>query len=600
MKKDAYACLLTQAQKEEQIFHKSFNQISRWRLTSFLALVLGLVIGIYQKNHFAYALSALALAVFLLLLQQHQQVRRKKEFAQSKKEVLERYLCRFAEGWHNFAATGGEFLAAENPQAQDLDLLGKHSLYQYLCVAHTPYGRSGLAERLLNLQPQKEVIAKRQQAVQELSGRFDLCLQLQAESNLLGKYHEKESVPEQEIFLKQMENGSGQLGKIALAAMFILPALTLAVLLLVVLHMLPYPVLTVFLLGQLGLAIGGYRKNSAVVEPLFAWYKKIASYQNMMAAIEKTTWQSDLLRELQAVLAQGRGAAQDIQTLARIAEAVRLRYYPLVYLPASFLLLWDHHCAKAFLNWQRLHGRQIRRWLQTVGEIECLLSLAVLGQVRETVCFPTITEDQTPFLQGENLTHPLIAAQKAVGNPVDLKADTCLITGSNMSGKTTYLRTVGINLCLAYAGAPVCASRFTASCMKIFTSMRLTDDMSEGISTFYAELLRMKTMVAYSREQKPMLALIDEIYKGTNSADRLLGARETIKKLARPWAILLLSTHDLELCKLAADPSVEARNYHFSEHYLGNEIHFDYRLKPGVCQTTNARHLLRLAGILDE
>ena len=167
-----------------------------------------------------------------------------------------------------------------------------------------------------------------------------------------------------------------------------------------------------------------------------------------------------------------------------------------------------------------------------------------------------------------------------------------------MSGKTTYMRTLASSLVLAYAGAPVCAKSFACTPMAIFTSIQVHDDQSQGISTFYAELLRIKQMVDFSQKQTPMFICIDEIFKGTNSADRIIGAREAIKRLTRPYAITLVSTHDFELCDLQSDNDIPVTNYHFAEYYENNKIKFDYKIKNGRCQTTNAQYLLKMAGIL--
>ena len=169
-----------------------------------------------------------------------------------------------------------------------------------------------------------------------------------------------------------------------------------------------------------------------------------------------------------------------------------------------------------------------------------------------------------------------------------------------MSGKTTFLRSIGINLVLAYAGGPVLASSFNTSIMKILTSIRVEDNVNKGISTFYAELLRIKEMTEYNKHERPMICLIDEIFKGTNSADRIICATESIKKLSQPWSITLVSTHDFELCNLESDKSINAVNYHFAEYYQNNEIKFDYNIQEGRCVTTNAKVLLKMVGIVDE
>ena len=169
-----------------------------------------------------------------------------------------------------------------------------------------------------------------------------------------------------------------------------------------------------------------------------------------------------------------------------------------------------------------------------------------------------------------------------------------------MSGKTTFLRTIGVNMILFQAGAPVCADEFIASPLSIYTSMRVHDDVSEGISTFYAEILRIKQMMEESKKKEPILVLIDEIFKGTNSADRILCAKQAIVRLHLPWVICAVSTHDFELCDLEYDEKIQARNYHFSEYYEDDRIHFDYTLKDGRCKTTNAKQLMKMAGFWEE
>jgi len=193
--------------------------------------------------------------------------------------------------------------------------------------------------------------------------------------------------------------------------------------------------------------------------------------------------------------------------------------------------------------------------------------------------------------------HPLLVEAKRVCNHVEIDNDLGIITGSNMSGKTTLLRTVGINLVLAYAGTGTCAKKMECSIMEIFTSMRVTDDVNSGISTFYAELLRIKMIVDYSHQKENMIFLIDEIFRGTNSRDRIIGARNVIKNLHQKWIIGLISTHDLELCDLEYEKNCKSKNYHFEENFIGDEMKFDYQLRLGRSTTTNAQYLMKMVGI---
>ena len=203
-----------------------------------------------------------------------------------------------------------------------------------------------------------------------------------------------------------------------------------------------------------------------------------------------------------------------------------------------------------------------------------------------------------PELTGKAVTPLLIEEAKAVPNDALFAAGTCIITGSNMSGKTTYMRTLATSAILAYAGAPVCAEHFALTPMAVYTSIHVSDDLSRGISTFYAEILRIRQMVEASQEERPLLLCIDEIFKGTNSADRITGAAEAIKRLTRPSCITLVTTHDFELCDLQSPNDLPIKNFHFEESYPDDKIHFDFKIRPGRCHTTNARYLLKMAGIL--
>ena len=249
---------------------------------------------------------------------------------------------------------------------------------------------------------------------------------------------------------------------------------------------------------------------------------------------------------------------------------------------ANTLLLWDLHCSIQFSRWQDRAAENLREWIDIWSEIEVLLSLSVVGHTCETCCFPEIL-DGAPHIETTGLTSLLIPEDTAVPNDTALEAETRIITGSNMSGKTTYMRTLASAAILAYTGAPVCARQFSLTPLHIFTSIQVNDDMAHGISTFYAELLRIK-----------------QIFKGTNSADRIVGAQEAIRHLTRPWCITIVTTHDFELCDLQSPNGIPVTNFHFEEFYENNQIKFDYKLKEGRCHTTNARYLLQMAGILTD
>jgi len=220
----------------------------------------------------------------------------------------------------------------------------------------------------------------------------------------------------------------------------------------------------------------------------------------------------------------------------------------------------------------------------------------MISQINPDWCFPNFDQDRL-FVAGEEMGHPLLTGQQRVTNNFRIEKQIAVITGSNMSGKTTLLRTIGVNLVLAYAGAPVCARKFDCSILEIYTSMRISDDLNSGISTFYAELLRIRMIIDFSKNKQDMIFLIDEVFRGTNSRDRVSGARNVLLNLNKDWIIGLISTHDYELCKLQNEISGRIVNFHFIEHYTEDEIKFDYLLKPGACTISNARYLMKMAGI---
>ena len=284
---------------------------------------------------------------------------------------------------------------------------------------------------------------------------------------------------------------------------------------------------------------------------------------------------------------------------SRLAAAVSWRSNFFFSFLANGLFLFDFAAGLLFQRWCRREGAQLAPALAVWHECEVLLSLSTLAAAQAQTVFPAFLEGQTPRLAATALRNPLLPEETAVANDAALTAGTTIITGSNMSGKTTWLRTLGMNAVLAWAGAPVCAAAFSLSPLALYTSIRVDDSLAEGMSTFYAELLRIKEMVAAERTGRPLLLLIDEIFKGTNSADRITGARAALAHLTNAHSITLVSTHDFELCDLEV-PGGRVRNAHFEEQYQDGRIAFDYRLRAGRCQTTNAVYLLRLVGILDE
>jgi DNA mismatch repair ATPase MutS len=289
-------------------------------------------------------------------------------------------------------------------------------------------------------------------------------------------------------------------------------------------------------------------------------------------------------------------AYKQVDRLSKIIDSISSRHGSFYFI-MNILTLWDYQNMISLERWRKESGGFLKAWLEAIGKIEALSSLAIIRYDNPEWVVPKISESEKPEFEAKSMGHPLLRGNRVENDlSTNIPDRILLITGSNMSGKSTLLRTAGINLVLAYTGAPVCARKFTASIMEIHTCMRVSDDLSRNISSFYAELLRIKNIVKEAETGKSLFFLLDEIFKGTNSIDRHTGARVLIQKLNGLNCIGLVSTHDLELGDLEKS-SDKIKNYHFEEYYKDDRIHFDYKLRNGVSKTRNAVYLMKMAGI---
>lgn len=570
---------------------KTISRLVWLRLLCFLLLLVFSAAG-WDYGFVFYTLAVVCLLAFLVLLELHRRHQHTLQRLTAEQRVLQQYIDRFSSAWQQSPETGSCYLREDFPQAKDLDLFGPASVYQYICAARTGPGRDKLAAALSPTPLAAADIRSRQEGTAEFIADPQLSLKIQTLLALLPPAHatvelahELEKAPVlPQYFMKFTTCLFG--------------ALTWSCLLLAAGNELSWiwPAVGMFL--QFTLAGLFYSRTASYLAPLNNLSRTLQPYQQIFYLLENSTFTSAHLKQLQLILRRNGGASRVIGHLSTVTACATMRSNLIFYVLANALFLWDFHCQLLFAYWRNREGQDISRWIDALAEVELLLSLAVIGQVKEEYCFPEILVEESPQLAAKDIKHVLLHEATAVANSLTAASQTCIITGSNMSGKTTFLRTLAASTILAYAGSPVCAKEFTLARMELFTSMRVQDDTAKGLSTFYAELLRIKTMVEYSHKALPQFVLIDEIFKGTNSADRIIGAREAIRKLTKPWCLTFVSTHDFELCDMAEKDGLPLVNYHFAEYYTADEIHFDYKLKSGRCESTNAKYLLKLAGIL--
>lgn len=585
-------------QRLEQLLttlRRQYNRVSTARLLAVLAALGCFLAAWLTKTNLWLWPAAACLVLFVLLIIRHAKIDDAIKKATALAAVNQAYLNRQNSNWKEAPCTGQQFADPQHPYSADLDIFGQASLYQYLCCAHTWHGQRRLAALLAGppaTADDIDDILYRQQAVKELAPKLDFCRNLQGEATFRGGMEQN---PEKLLAYAENDktmfaNPLAQLGLALLSAAFV------ASLVLAGLTSFIPPAVPLVLLAVLALFTALGTRHTAALGGLGGTKRMLEAHSGLIQLVSGQSFKSSALQAIADTLLQGNAPATGgIKKLATIAAAVEFRSSGILFFIANLLFLWDYHCIFALERWKARYGKQVRHWLQAIGALEAYTSLATPAQVRQQYAYPTF--QQGMVLQAAALAHPLILQDKVVANTLAMQNAIFIVTGSNMSGKTTLLRTVGSNLVLAYAGAPVAAQSLTCGVMQVYTSMRNADDLGEGISTFYAELLRIKTIVQAAKKQQPMLFLLDELFKGTNSADRVAGAKAVLQGLNKPWCMGLISTHDFELCALAKADPARIHNVHFTEHYVGDEIHFDYTMRPGRCQTTNARHLMRLVGI---
>lgn len=593
--KEKYINRIKKLEDEKANCKKQYNIISILRLLSILWVMYFVYYFIQESpTKFAVVTSILAIILFMYLLNLHNSIKTKLRKYDCMIDINKKYIKRLEGDWIEFKDNGKEELSLDHPYGNDLDIFGEKSLFQFINTTNTFYGRKKLVNSLKH--PEKDInkIIKRQKAIKELGSNIEVCNRLECE----GMASNKRAGEASNLTKEAKDVSSLFKGNIMKIISYILPVcLILSTIVIISLNLIRYMYipLMIFTLNLI-LTFISYSKITPVLDSAYSIKKDIEVYSSILSVIEENDFESEYLKELKEKLTlKGTPSHVIIKKLNKIVDKINLKY-SMLYLVINILFLWQYHCLFSIENWKKRYGKFSLDCFDTVGEFESLSSLAVLLHLNPDWQFPSL-EKEGVKVTARKLGHPLIDGRKRIRNNVDMTNSIFIVTGSNMSGKTTFLRTIGINLVLAYAGAPVCANSMSCSIMDILTSMRISDDLNEGLSTFYAELKRIKIIIDNLNNKRPMIFLIDEIFKGTNSKDRIIGAENVVRNLDKKFAIGAISTHDFELCDLESNDKNRIKNYHFSESYKNDEIYFDYKLKKGRSDTTNAKYLMKMVGI---
>lgn len=562
-----------------------------WRRVVFAVIAVMIVLA-FEKL-VPWWLLVLPVGVFIALMAAHQRIFASVARFERAVKFYERGIARLDDRWSGSGETGERFADKSHPYSEDLDLFGRGSLFELISTARTKAGEEKLASWLLAPAQVSEILA-RQRSVEELRPRLDL----REDVALLGDEVGAGAHPEEL---------AAWAGKPPIFTAAQTRWLQLAALLIGVFS----AVAVVMWLGF------GYRKTAMIalmIEAIFLFLYR-AQIGRVIAEVERPGRELPLLAEILGRLEQERFASARLAALRseldadgmapskqiarlgrliQILDSVRNQFFA----PIAFVLLVPAQLALAIERWRQHAGAKIPRWLDAVAEIEAFSSLAGYAYEHPQDPFPELVEGEVVF-DGESLGHPLIAESRSVRNDVRLgdAPRALIVSGSNMSGKSTLMRTAGTNVVLALAGAPVRARRLRLSPLAIGASIHILDSLQTGASRFYAEITRLRQIVELTRDELPLLFLLDEILSGTNSHDRLIGAEAVVKGLVERGAIGIVTTHDLALTRIVETLGERAANVHFEDHLEDGRMIFDYRMRPGVVERSNALELMRSVGL---
>ena len=575
--------------------------VSNLRGLSFGVFIVSLLLSVFGKTSvFAGPVSLIGLAAFLLLVVWHSRVLAQEDLARRFARVNRDALARTTGRFHELSENGARFVDAAHPYTSDLDVFGPNSLFQRISVAHTRVGQEKLSGYLSHTSP-PAVVRERQVAVRALAPLLDLRQRIEALAlgivDPVGSKRKEPPNPEPLLLWAEEKPQLKHWLHVVWAAR-ILPLFTIGGMVLWSSFGRSWLYFTIpAVLSMLTLSLANAitsRVFHAVSETQGAFLR----YGTLLGELESLNVDAPLIRAAQARLNQsGKKPSEEMRRFERVVGFYELKHNGMIYPVVNLFLLWDVHCVLALEAWQERAGRFVREWLDVVGEAEALSSLAGLAHDEPEFCFPEFSE--RPCFEAEDLGHVLIDRKVRVTNSISLpEAGTALlVTGSNMSGKSTMLRSMGVANVLAFAGGPVCAKKLVLAEFALITSIRMSDSLASGVSHFYAELNKLKAVVDGTAGSKPVFFLLDEILHGTNSLERQIGARWVIGELIQRGALGAVSTHDMGLAEL--EPALMSRVtlIHFRESVKDNEMSFDYKAHPGPVQAGNALRLMRRIGL---
>lgn len=567
----------------KRIKEQKSNTLSHIRLFIFILTISTFIIALSSNNYRYLIITFLFLIFFIFLVAIHDKIIKEINKISKYIQIISRYENRLNEKWKDEEINQqGEF----NHPTNDLDIIGNDSLLKYINFTNSLGGLKKLISSLNLNTYTKTSILNSQSSIKELKEKQKFILDFQYN---LSKIENINNINYQEYlsyFQKVKEEN-----KIITLISYILSILSIVILIISQMNPKMYSLLLIIIIIQMFLSYICSISHSKEFDSINKTVRQFGNLSKTFDVITNQQFNSSNNKNLQEKIIKGQ---KSIKLLVKISNLNSLRLNFITYIIFNTFISLNFIIIKRYNFLMNNNLDSLKESINALEEFERLISLTTICFVKKETSLPIISENNE--IKAKSIKHPLINEKQCIPNDFYTIDEINIITGSNMSGKTSFMKTIGINLILAYNGTYVNATSFTIPIAKIFTSINVKDDISKGISTFYGELERIKEIIEYNNDnKKPIIVFIDEIFKGTNYNDRILGAKEVLKHLVSMNCIAFITTHDFELC---SSENNKINNYHFTETYHKNKIHFDYKIKEGQCKTTNAKYLMKQMKII--
>jgi len=568
---------------------RSLHWLAVFRIASFVAAVL-LTYYLIQYNIFwGILIGILFLGVFVFFVLRYFNLSREEKFTKNLMHVNRQEIEALRGNIENFDS-GSEYRETNHPYLKDLELFGPKSLFQFLNRTCTYTGKNELANWLYSILGKREKIKRRQNAVSELKNLITWRQKFLATGKLLdiNNYNDTQLIS----WAKEAAHGVKRL--YYQLARIMLPVLTILGIIASGYGYIPFGLVLILIVFNRFVIWQASKKAKTLYQRVTKHVATLKSYQRLFQHIEKQNFESGALKELKEKLfVTGKPASKLIKKLTKIADSLESGENSVVDILINSIFLWNVHHIIRLEKWHSLYGKYIETWIEIIGKFDAYISMANYSYNHPEFTYPVFNDNQ--ILYAEQLGHPLISDEARVCNDfqINKKGNVFIITGANMAGKSTFLRTVGVNMILGMAGAPVCAKNIEFKITRIFTSMNITDSLSENESYFYAEVKRLKQLIDTAMGEGELLVLLDEILTGTNTKDKEIASKAFLERLLEMQMTSLIATHDLSLTSLAEEYPDTILNKSFEVDMVNQEMHYDYKIRDGVAKNMNALELLK-------